>query len=435
MPHYAGYLFILLIFGTMFLNTNIEGGVMKKGLLVLLAVLACSSAFAKQWTCVYDGADEKTVEIINACDELIEKKQYQSAVNIVGGCENEYVIYKYIEVCTQYFAQSIMHTMFAFKNLEKNETLYDVRTGEGSFNLIYRDTPDTILDNYEKEHGKSIVIDLARANYYYDALMRYGNQWLKTPDEILAYVKEVYPKAIAGGVYEESVLDNLASIYLNEENFADAETLYDKLTTIDDKNGSYWYNLTVTKMWQDKYTEAIDSAKKAVENPEENPEYHLDAYLILSDAYAYSGDFKSAEKALNDSLKKFKDQPIVYQRMGELYLSFKDNINYTKANTYFDKALKTVCDETVIFNCVKLYLSYGTPQMAIDFCQRNMKKFKDKNKPGLFNFFLAQVYAYTGDMTNANKALDEAEKNFKKQKDDEWLANCEQLRAEIGGAK
>ncbi len=419
-----------------FLTNQIKGrGNMKKGIFLFLFVLAFSSVFAKQFSSVYNGADEKTLEIINTCDEQIEKKQYQSAVYTVGGCENEYIIYKYIEVCTQYFAQSIMHTLFAFKNLEKNETLYDVRTGEGSFNMQYRDEPDTILDNYEKEHGKSVVIDLARANYYFDAINRYGNQWLKPTDEVIAYAKKVYPVAIAAGVYDERVLDNLASIYLNEENFSGAESLYDMLTSLDGKNGTYWYNLTVSKMWQDKYAEAIETAKKAVEYPEENPEYHLDAYLILSDAYAYTGDFKSAEKTLNDSLKKFKNQPIVYQRLGELYVSFQDNVNFDKANTFFDKAVKTVCDETVIFNCIKLYLTYGTPQMAIDFCQRNMKKNKDKNKPGLFNFFLAQIYFMTGDVASSNKALDEAEKNFKKQKDEEWLANCEQLRSDMGNAR
>ena len=134
-----------------FFSDQIKGrGNMKKGIFLFLFVLAFSSVFAKQFSSVYNGADEKTLEIINTCDEQIEKKQYQSAVYTVGGCENEYIIYKYIEVCTQYFAQSIMHTLFAFKNLEKNETLYDVRTGEGSFNMQYRDEPDTILDNYEK---------------------------------------------------------------------------------------------------------------------------------------------------------------------------------------------------------------------------------------------------------------------------------------------
>ena len=404
---------------------------MKKGLLVFLAVLACSSAFAKQWSSIYNGADAKTLEIIQACDEQIENKQYQSAANTVGGCENEYIIYKYIEVCTQYFAQSIMHSMFAFKNLEKDETLYDVRTGEGSFNMVYRDDPDTIIENYKKEHGNSIVLELARANYYYDALMRYGAQWLKTPEEILTLAKDVYKRAIVMDVYDEGVVRNFASICFSEENWGLAEGMYDKLTKIDGTNGNYWYNLTVTRMYQEKYEDAIEPAKKAVENPEEEPEYHLDAYLILSDAYAYSGDYKSAEKTLNDAHAKFKDQPIVYQRLGELYLCFPKNINNDKAGSNFDKALKIVCDETVIYNCVKLYLMYGTPQMAIDFCQRNMKKHKDKNKPGLFNFFLAQVYAYTGDVASAKKALDEAEKNFRKQKDEAWLDNCSQLRTEL----
>ncbi|MBO4320429.1 MAG: tetratricopeptide repeat protein [Treponema sp.] len=406
---------------------------MKKAVLFILAVFACSSVFAEKWN-VYAGADEKTLEIIKTCDEQIEKKQYQSAAYTVGGCENEYIIYKYIEVCTQYFAQSIMHSMFAFKNLEKGETLYDVRTGEGSFNMTFRDEPDTIIDNYKKNHGNSMVLELARANYYFDALMRYGNQWLKTPEEVLTLTKDVYSRAIELEVYDEWTVQNYASLMFNEENWPKAEMLYKMLADKYSTNGNYWYNLTVAKMYQDKYAEAIESAKKAVENPEENPEYHLDAYLILSDAYAFSGDFKSAEKTLNDSLKKFKNQPIVYQRLGELYISFEDNVNYNKANTYFDKAVKTVCDETVIYNCVKLYMMYGTPQMAIDFCTRNMKKHKDKNKPGLFNFFLAQVYAYTGKMEEANKYIDEAEKTFKKLNDEQWLDNCSQLRAEINSA-
>ena len=403
---------------------------MKKGILSILFILVCFGAFAEKWN-VYAGADKKTLETIKKCDEFIENKQYQSAVNVVGGCENEYIIYKYIEVCTQYFAQSIMHTMFAFKNLEGDETLYDVRTGEGSFNLIYREEPDKIIDNYKNIHGNSIVLELARANYYYDALCRYGNQWLKTQEEILTLAKDVYSRAIAKNVYDERVVGNYAYIKLQENNYPEAEKLYTMLSDKFPTNGNYWYHLTVTKMMQEKYKDAINSAKMAVENPEDNPNYHLDAYLILADAYSYSGDYDTAEKTLLAAHEKYDYQSIVFQRLGELYLSFKDNIDYKKADSYLDKTLDVVCDDNTIYNCINEYMTNATPEMAIDFCRRNMKTHKEKNNQGYFNFFLSQVYISIGDTANAKKTINEAEKIFKKLKDNEWLDYCASVKEDL----
>ena len=405
---------------------------MKKKIITLLVILMCSSVFAEKWN-IYAGADQETLETIKKCDEQIEQKKYQSAVNTVGDCSNEYIIYKYIEVCTQYFAQSMMHSMFAFKDLEEGETLYDVRTGEGSFNMVYRDDPDTIIDNYKKEHGNSMVLELARANYYYDALKRYGNQWLKTPEEILALVKDVYSRAVAKEIYDVWVMDNYATIFWQEGNYAEAEKLYSLLSEKDPVNGSYWYNLAASRMLQGNYQGAIEPAKMAVENPEEDPNYHLDAYTVLADAYAYIGDFEEAENVLLAAHEKYDYQPIVFQRLGELYLSYPENRDDKKANSYLDKALTIVCDDTVIYNCVNVCLNSGTPQMAIDFCTRNMKIHNDKFAQGVFKYFLAQLYYMTEDSKKANKTIEEAEKIFKKLKNEQWQKNCADFKAEVSG--
>ncbi len=405
---------------------------MKRKIFTLLVILMCSNVFAEKWN-IYAGADETTIETIKKCDEQIEQKKYQSAVNTVGSCSNEYIIYKYIEVCTQYFAQSMMHSMFAFKDLEEGETLYDVRTGEGPFNMVYRDDPDTIIDNYKKEHGNSIVLELARANYYFDALKRYGDQWLKTPEEILTFVKDVYSRAYAKEIYDVCIIDKYASILLQELNFAEAEKLYSLLTEKEPTFGNYWYNLALSRMWQNNYQGAIEPAKMAVENTEEDPNYHLDAYLILADSYSYSKDFESAEKVLLDAHEKYDYQPIVFQRLGELYLSYPENRNDEKANLYLDKALSVVCDDTVIYNCVNVCLNSGTPQMTIDFCTRNMKIHKDKFAQGVFKYFLAQLYFMTEDSKKAKKTIEDAEKIFKKLKNEQWQKNCADFKAEING--
>ena len=71
------------------------------------------------------------------------------------------------------------------------------------------------------------------------------------------------------------------------------------------------------------------------------------------------------------------------------------------------------------------------PDKAIEFCTRNMKKYKDKKCQGFFNFFLAQLYAITGDKTKAYKSLDDAQKIFKNLKDEQWQANCKDLRTDL----
>lgn len=404
---------------------------MKKTLLFVLIGLLSFNVFAEKWN-IYAGADAKTLETIKACDELIESRKYQSAVNKVGECNNEYIIYKYIEVCTQYFAQSMMHSMFAFKDLEEGETLYSVRTGDGSFNMAYRDDPEKIINNYVKAHGKSIILDLAKANYYFDALSRYGNQWLKTPEYILSYSKEVYERAIKADIFDEMVLSNYVSILIQENEFVESEKLCTLLTEHDPSAGVFWYNLTVCKMHQGKYTESIETAKKAVENPEEDPDNNLDAYLILADAYSYSGDYKTAEEILFDAHKKYDYQPIVMQRLGELYIRPDiDNVDYKKAEEYFNKTLDIVCDANTIYSCINEYMYYGASDKAIEFCTKNIKSRKDKLTQGIFNYFLTQIYMYSGDKSNAKKSLTAAEKAFKKAKNAEWLKTCGQLKDEL----
>lgn len=405
---------------------------MKKSFLILLVVLFCSSAFCEKWN-IYSGADKETLETIKKCDDFIASKKYQSASYAVGGCSNEYIIYKYIEVCTQYFAQSMMHELFAFKNLEEGETLYSVRTGDGTFSLTYRETPGNVLDNYEAEHGKSIVLELARANYYYDAILRYGENWLKTPDEVMPFILDVYERAYENEVYDEQVILNYVNIEFGSRNWPLAEELYNLLAEKNPENGNYWYNLTVTKMWQEKYKDAIHSASMAVEHPEENPDYHLDAYTILADAYSYSGDYKNAEKTLLAAHEKYNYQPIVFQRLAELFLGFKGNENYAKADDYLDKVLTVVCDDNTIFNCIKVYLNYKTPEDALDFCTRNIKAFSDKNKKGLLSFYEAQMYAYMNQLEKMEKSLQSAEKLFKQANNEEWLGYCGEFRSQVTG--
>ena len=96
---------------------------MKKVFLVLLCAFLVSAVYSKN---IYDSADEETKALIEQADQLIEERKYETAFGLLSSDANEYIIAKRTEIATNYFAQSLMHQVFAFKDLEESETLYRI---------------------------------------------------------------------------------------------------------------------------------------------------------------------------------------------------------------------------------------------------------------------------------------------------------------------
>lgn len=408
---------------------------MKKVYLIIFSLLLCTSfLFCKEWD-IYDGADKKTLSTIKDCDAFIQKGQYQKAYSLVASCENEYIIYKYVEVCTQYFAQSIMHKMFAFVNLKEGQTLYDVRTKEGDFNIAYNeDGPEEIIQKYKKEHGNSIVLELALANYYYDAVKRYGKQWLKTPDEVMPYVLKTYEKALNKKVYDEFILASLAQVYTSNKDFNKAEDIYEKLTQKFSKNGNYWYNYTVCLMQCQKYEKAIITAQKAVDNPEDNPDYHYDAYMILSDAYCWNNNGKDADRVLREAIKKYPKKSGAYIHLAELCFFFPADYSKDDLNSFVDSAVKTEPTAYTIYSCINLFYTNQQPSQAIAFCERNLKVIKDNEGKAYLNYYLSQFYFMTeGNREKSSIALAEAKRLFKKAGNTKMESECDAVRKDMLG--
>ncbi len=395
---------------------------MKKLITIIISIFISLSCFAKDWN-VYSDASPEVMEYINKSEELIQQKQYQSAYSVFNRDSDveikdpEYIIYKRVEILTQYYAYNIMYQIFALKDLEKKETLDYIRTEyEGDLTMFMFNIEETIAEM--QKTNKSPVLNLALAQFYAETLYRYGDQWLKTPQELIDLAIKNYQIAYDADVYDVYSLGNFSELLLKSKRYSEAEKYYEILTEKEKNTSKYWYNYTLTCMNLEKYEKAIELGLITIDCPEPNPAFALDEYLILSDAYYYSNDYDSAFDILKKAEKKYKKSGTPSIRLGEL--EFYANNNIEAANKYFLKGFKlepTAYNENFIGN---IYFKSNLYEYAAQFFKDALKLAKkDPYVQAVIYYDLSGIYYQMGDVDATIENLLESKKLFEKINDQE----------------
>ena len=125
-----------------------------KKLLILIFLALCATYLFAQKN-AYAGADKETQAALQNADKLIEERQYATAFGSLS-MDNEYFIAKKTEIATNYFIQSMMHTMFILENLNEDQDLMELRKNlDGTFNMTYFDPAKIIKEYSEKKRRKT----------------------------------------------------------------------------------------------------------------------------------------------------------------------------------------------------------------------------------------------------------------------------------------
>ena len=275
---------------------------------------------------VYSGADDATKAVLAKVDTLIAEEQYQSAFSAANGedCQEEYLLAKRIEIATNYFAQSIMHQMFAFKNLEEGQTLYDVRTGTGDYSLMMFD-PAVSAGSYMAAHGEKPVLYYALGAYYADVRGRYGDQWLISVEELYEKEAENFRKAYDGGVYDAFSLSELATSYFYLYDTNSAEEIYKKKATLYELNPNDNYNYALILWLSGRSAEGLPYMEKSIEGYADIPEYQCDAYIIAARMCLSTQNYDRAEQLLIECKQKYPDDYRITQYSITLYALLNQN--------------------------------------------------------------------------------------------------------------
>lgn len=324
----------------------------------------------------YSSADKKTKSILAKCDDLIDKAQYESAYKVLGeGTVNEYIIAKKIELVTEYFSQSMMHQMFCLSDLKEGQTLYDVRTGDGSFNMIVSD-PVKMVEEYVAKNGEKPILNYALGIYYSSVLNCYGSNWLQTQEEIIRNMVNYYQKAFDQKCYTGFALSELAISYLRLGDYDKGVQMYEfkkkskeEFTAEDNYNYGYLFYL------KQDYDKALPLLLQSVKDYKDNPDYLFDTYFLLSALYINTSKFEDGEKALQSCITLYENDYRIYERQIILYAITKDKDKAMVASKkLFSMAPTNPSAPQMVMNN---YFDYGVAEWIIDFFVETEELYKD----------------------------------------------------------
>jgi tetratricopeptide (TPR) repeat protein len=397
---------------------------------LLLAILFFTISLAYAESNIYEDIDSKTAALIKKSDDLIQKRQYDSAFNILGkDLSNKFIIHKKTEICINYFVQSIGHRMFALHDLKENEDLYELRSGTGSFNMYLYD-PVEIIAEYYKKNQQDAIIEKTLGDYYYDVGLRYQGNWFETDEIITKKCIEHYENAFAKKFYTVNMLINCADRYIQLKNADKAIEYYSKAL---DENPSLYnvpFNLSSAYYEKGNYKAAILYGNKAIEIYKNDPNYQMDAILLCSDASYAQNDFNKSIEYLNMGLSISKEEYRIYKNMVLSYLALN---NIQKANENADNLFSLAPGNPAASQMIMELYGKNAKEL-VTFFARNIKKYaNDDTTLANLYFHIAVTYYHSNNKKEAlNYALLAKEKfikvntyNANKQTIDELIAKCQ----------
>ena len=116
-------------------------------------------------------------EIIEKANDLIANKKYESAFNLLDDFDKENskpdIVLLKTDIVLNYFVTSMMHQIFALKDIEKDEDIMDYRGREGIFSMQMFQV-DSIFIKLIEIYPTNCKLYKGLGDFYYDVHLKYA---------------------------------------------------------------------------------------------------------------------------------------------------------------------------------------------------------------------------------------------------------------------
>ncbi|WP_303917606.1 lipopolysaccharide assembly protein LapB [Draconibacterium sediminis] len=235
---------------------------------------------------------------LEEASELVEAKKYESAYNVLNRAdarnENPDITIAKTDLLLNYFVTSIMHQLFAIKDLEPNEDILDVRGSAGDFTM-FTFPADTILLKLIDKYPDNYELKKELGFYYHEAHLKYQGNWLIPDSDVINKFKSLYLDAYENGVFDYWSTYGIGYAYLMNQDFKASIPYFKKSVELKQEYPSSHYNLAYAYLYTDQREKAIESAQNAMKLYE-FAEYKADAARMIAVIYQ---ELEENEKAID----------------------------------------------------------------------------------------------------------------------------------------
>jgi tetratricopeptide (TPR) repeat protein len=401
-------------------NKHIAGIIRIAAIVFILLAVSCASTGS--------GLENLSEEelLLKQADVLIKMRKYESAFRLVSGYEgpNQYIHAKKIEIVSNYAIESMMHKMFAMKDLADNENLMSLRKSGGSF-VMFNFDPEIYAPVIDK-HPEYSYLSKMLADYYYDAYYRFRDDWVHDAETTLMLANKYYRIAREDGIYDYMTLANESHYLLTQEMNEEALELLDESVRLNPDYATNHYNKAFAYSALGKKKEAVAEAVLAYKLYEKS-ELKYDSIIMAAKLSMETGMLGKAEELLLTAVMEFPkaSDPVYYL----VYLYLKQD----KVPMASELALETFKGfpsyPSVASMLLDAYAKAGVPEFYLQLIGEMEKLYTDKEILGNLIYHRCLAYIKIGDTKNARKDIVQAKKYFSSvyEKDHQVFAEIEKI--------
>lgn len=365
-----------------------------KSILTLLLVFASSLVLAQ------DGE-------IGEARELISEKKYSSAFELLQKADPENqdpeIAVVKTEIVLNYFVSSIMHQMFALKDIGIDEDILDYRGTNGEFQL-FAFAPDSVLSTLIKKHPEDYSLYKSLGNFYHEVHLKYPGSWLETDREVMNRFFANYKRAYDHEVKDHWSVYGIGYYYLYLENFSEAIPYLEESIELDPDYPSGHYNLAYAYLYTEQQQKAIASAEMALEKYED-PGLRSDAANMLGTIHL---EMKDSSKSLTYYLLADSINPNSYYILRPL-MGLKLAMNTEDHLTLVKKFFVLAPDNPTIYqDLMKAYWDVDRVEELLQFFSDQHSNYQNDPKVnGNLHFYKGVIY---NDLDKRDLAVKELKK-------------------------
>ena len=331
-------------------------------------------------------------EILSKATDLIANKKYLTAFKTLSDFdpknEKSDIVLLKEDIALNYFVTSIMHQMFSFKDLEKNEDIMDYRGKEGSSEM-FSFTVNEILEKLIKKYPTNYNLNKGLADYYNEVLLRYQGNWLKKDNVLSELILKNYQIVIDHHQADYTVYYKVGLEFVSEKKYKDSTPYFLESIKLRSDHADTHYNLAYAYLYMNDRENALKYAKNSFDLYVDKT-YKEDAARIIGQIYFEMNNDKEAIKFYETANNMEADNYYNLRPLLNIYVKTSDSKEKPTLNAFYNLNPE---NPTIYNDLGDIYYENSKTNELIEFYSSKLSNYSDDKKiSGNLHFYLGQLY-------------------------------------------